>query len=123
MTGLHSESLLLSSLALSFLQASISADGPSLTLAVKMDPAVVKLSQGLHYTVSVALHAWKDMMHRYVSWRRGGGGEMESEAQDLVGTTVPTLLPNYFIVCNDTNKDLIIGQVSLWLIWNLISCC
>lgn len=87
------------------------ADSSSHSVAVEVGPAVVKVSQGLHHTLSLALHAWRDTLDRCLSWRRSGETGEVGEVLD-VATTRCTLIPNYYIICNDTNEDLIIGQVT-----------
>lgn len=63
-----------------------------LTVAVKCSPVVVRVSQGLVHTTTLAAHAW-------------------SSSVDDNTTSKETTIFNQFILCNDTLEDLHIGQV------------
>ena len=63
-------------------------------VTLKCSPAVVRWSQGLLHTTSLALHTWTN------EELGEGGGERER-----------TIL-NHYILCNDTLQDLHFGQVS-----------
>ncbi len=91
----------------------------SLTVTVAVSPAVLKISQGLVHTLSLTLHAWRPtitfMRGIYGAHKLDGVTEIE-KSRSLESTCVTAVsLPGYFVVCNDTNQDLIIGQVSLFL--------
>ena len=88
---------------------------------MKVGPAVLKVSQGLHYTLSLALHAWKQV---FTLWKSAFEPQKLEEESSMVmeksrvvedKNVTATLLPGYFIICNDTNQDLLIGQVRFYL--------
>ena len=68
-----------------------SASAP-LAVSVRCGPAVVRLSQGLLHTTSLALHCWS---------------RQEDEGR---GSQSP-IIPNHYVLCNDTAEELHIGQV------------
>lgn len=64
------------------------------TVAVKCSPAVVRVSQGLVHTTTLAAHAWSSGVDDYT-----------------ISKETSFTIFNQFILCNDTLEDLHIGQV------------
>lgn len=70
---------------------------------LKCSPVVVRVSQGLLHTTSLAVHTWTMGREREEEEEREGEGER-------VAKRTPVIL-NHFILCNDTLQDLHFGQV------------
>ena len=66
-----------------------------LTVAVKCSPTVVRVSQGLVHTTTLAAHAWNSSV------------DDDTTSKE----TSSFIIFNQFILCNDTLEDLHIGQV------------
>ena len=73
--------------------------------SLNCSPAVVRLSQGLLHTTTLAVHAWS------TKGETGREGERESEAEKKA------VILNHFILCNDTMQDIHFGQVCIAILY------
>lgn len=82
----------------------------SLSLNIKSSPSVVRISQGLVHTSTLAAHVWLTsfLTSQEASPERSG----DSQGLEQCDTDPVPLLLNHYILCNDTLEDLHIGQVS-----------
>ena len=75
--------------------------------------AVLKVSQGLNHTISLAILAWKES---FADWKssmkmKDSNARIVLELEGYGAAAV--LLPGYYIICNDTDQDLVLGQVRI----------
>ena len=63
----------------------------------------MKLSQGLTHTLYLTYHLWRDTLDLCLRGQEVEGGS---------GTSCDVVIPEYYVLCNDTNVDLIMGQVN-----------
>lgn len=79
----------------------------------------VKMSQGLLHTLFLALHLWRPTLEGVASLVALATGGREEGSHEVGGGVVRTevkrcgdhVILEYYIICNNTDQDLIIGQV------------
>ncbi len=74
-------------------------DAKSLSVSLAFSPALLRLSQGLVHTSTLAAHVW---LNSSLAGVTGSGCNQNDPA---------SLLLNHYIICNDTMEDLHIRQV------------
>lgn len=91
------------------IQTSLDAppDAKSLSVSLAFSPALLRLSQGLVHTSSLAAHVW---LNSGLAGMTGSGCNH---------TDPVSLLLNHYIICNDTMEDLHIRQVRNQIILRL----
>ena len=79
-------------------------DAKSLSVSLAFSPALLRLSQGLVHTSTLAAHVW---LNSSLAGVTGSGCNQNDPA---------SLLLNHYIICNDTMEDLHIRQVKSYLV-------
>jgi len=79
-----------------------------LLIVAHAETANLKVSQGLNHTMSLAILAWKELFNHL-------NLKVEDRKAGIINDdkVAAVLLPGYFIFCNDTDQDLILGQVRI----------
>ncbi len=88
------------------LQGTSSTEGSCSGLSVSLNcfPSVLRVSQSLVHTTSMAVSSWREREKDEVKEREEGGKVTSSAAADL--------LTGHYVLCNDTLDDIHFGQVA-----------
>lgn len=81
----------------------------SLSIKVKFSPTVVRISQGLVHTSSLAAHVWVNSLRSWEVTQEDVCGSNKTCDGNAVDAAF--LLLNHYILCNDSLDDLQVGQV------------
>ena len=71
-------------------------------MSLSCGPSVLRLSQSLVHTTSMAINLWREK----------SGVEREGGERTTSSTAAATLLTGHYVLCNDTLDDIHFGQVA-----------